>query len=129
MKHEHETAQPASVGRVERGVGRPVPERVSECGLTECRGKPKCRTCVAMDAGPKHGDEDFLRGVLIGLQHMYGHGTEVMFRELVDEVGAADLVRVARAEDALDWSGLRNYGYCDSLGRLRPGASRRGIAA
>jgi hypothetical protein len=27
MKHEDETAQPAPVGQVERGVGRPVPER------------------------------------------------------------------------------------------------------
>jgi hypothetical protein len=27
MKHEDETAQPAPLGQVERGVGRPVPER------------------------------------------------------------------------------------------------------
>lgn len=27
MKHDTETAQPAPVGQVERGVGRPVPER------------------------------------------------------------------------------------------------------
>lgn len=26
MKHEHETAQPAPVGQVERGVGRPADE-------------------------------------------------------------------------------------------------------
>ena len=29
MKHEDETAQPAPVGQVERGVGRPVPERAA----------------------------------------------------------------------------------------------------
>ena len=29
MKHEHETAQPAPLGQVERGVGRLQPERAA----------------------------------------------------------------------------------------------------
>ena len=29
MKHEHETAQPAPLGQVERGVGRLEPERAA----------------------------------------------------------------------------------------------------
>ena len=33
---------------VEPPVVRPVPERASDCGLTECRGKPECKTCSAM---------------------------------------------------------------------------------
>lgn len=35
MKHEDETAQPAPVGQVERGVGRPVPERAN-CDAPIC---------------------------------------------------------------------------------------------
>lgn len=31
---------------VQRPVGRPVPKRASECGLTECRGKPMCGRCL-----------------------------------------------------------------------------------
>ena len=38
----------AAVGaRAERVVGRPVPERSSACGLTECAGKPMCERCVS----------------------------------------------------------------------------------
>ena len=37
MKHEHETAQPAPLGQVERGVGRPVPKHplALECLYTD----------------------------------------------------------------------------------------------
>lgn len=31
---------------VQRPVVRPVPQRASECGLTECRGKPMCTRCA-----------------------------------------------------------------------------------
>jgi hypothetical protein len=48
MKHDNETAQPAPLGQVARGVGRPAPERASECGLTECQGKPECARCEHM---------------------------------------------------------------------------------
>lgn len=37
---------PAGAGRLDQPVGRPVPERTSECGLTECRGKPMCERCA-----------------------------------------------------------------------------------
>ena len=47
-----------SVSGVERGVGRPVPERASTCGLTECRGKPMCVRCRRM------ADMDALCGLL-----------------------------------------------------------------
>lgn len=69
-------------------------------------------------------DYCFLRGVLLGLQHIAMHDQETIYHECVRDAGpTADLVAVAKREDAIEWSGLRRYGYCDSLGRLR---SRRG---
>jgi hypothetical protein len=64
-------------------------------------------------------DFDFLRGVLLCLQHVYGHDMETMYHEIVRDVGARDLVQAARKEDAVGWSGLHRYGYCDSIGRIR----------
>lgn len=58
MKHETETAQPAPLGQVERGVGRPAPERASACGLTECRDRPMCVRCARI------ADMDALCGLL-----------------------------------------------------------------
>ena len=31
---------------VDQPVGRPVPERTSDCGLTECQVKPMCERCA-----------------------------------------------------------------------------------
>lgn len=50
MKHEHETAQPAPVGQVERGVGRPVPERNSRWRNTKTG-----QTARVMSAEPVEG--------------------------------------------------------------------------
>lgn len=47
MKHDTETAQPAPVGQVERGVGRPVQERAGLMAQIEA-----CRREVA--AWPAH---------------------------------------------------------------------------
>lgn len=63
--------------------------------------------------------DDFLYGVLIGLQHMYLHDHETAYRECVNEVGERKLVDFARREEAYVWSGLMHYGYCDSRGRFR----------
>lgn len=73
----------------------------------------------------QHANKAFFRGALIGLQHMFGHDAETMYREFVADVGAAALVRAAKEEDAIEWSGLRRYGYCDSLGRYRAKHVRR----
>lgn len=53
----HEGGQPVA-GPLQRPVGRPVPERASACGLTECVGKPECETCGAMrrDGAPAEAD-------------------------------------------------------------------------
>lgn len=57
-------------------------------------------------------DESFYRGVLICLQQIYSHDAETIFREVVAEAGEKELLKVARKEKALEWSGLRKYGYC-----------------
>jgi hypothetical protein len=53
MKHEHETAPPAPLGQVERGVGRPVPKRANlPSDISRCEGDngasqgAKCRDCA-----------------------------------------------------------------------------------
>jgi hypothetical protein len=62
MKHDNETAQPAPLGQVARGVGRPAPERASECGLTECQGKPECARCehMRLDGAPREADAKWI---------------------------------------------------------------------
>jgi hypothetical protein len=58
MKHEHKTAQPAPLGQVERGVGRPVPERATGglrgFGVTITPGGARCwcRACNRDTKGP-----------------------------------------------------------------------------
>jgi len=39
-------------------LGGRYPERASECGLTECAGRPECKTCSAMrlDGAPSEAD-------------------------------------------------------------------------
>lgn len=49
MKHEDETVQPAPLGQVERGVGRPVPERDHACEQG-CNG---CDDCTDYDDEPE----------------------------------------------------------------------------
>lgn len=72
-------------------------------------------------------EKAFYRGVLIGLQLMHSHDTEVMFHEFVREVGAKPLVKVAQEEDALEWSGLARYGYVTKAGRLNARNARGGF--
>ena len=43
---QRETAAPAVGTPLDCVVGRPVEKRASECGLTECRGKPMCERCA-----------------------------------------------------------------------------------
>ena len=52
MSDDTRSAQdsPAVGSPLDGGVGRPVPERASTCGLTECQGKPMCQRC-AVQAG------------------------------------------------------------------------------
>jgi hypothetical protein len=57
-----EQEQPAGIGPVERGVGRPVPERASACGLTECAGKQECVRCefIRLDGAPREADAKWI---------------------------------------------------------------------
>ncbi len=116
MKHDNETAQPAPLGQVERGVGRPEPERASECGLTECQGKPMCPRCVHWKARADgmlgDPDERHLRRLLavrVGMPGLYlddgeasghEHGIVIDFmREPVADIDAKlRALNVARAE-------------------------------
>jgi hypothetical protein len=42
-----------------------------------------------------------------------------MYRECVHAVGAKALVQYAKHDDgAIEWSGLRKYGYCDEKGNF-----------
>lgn len=70
----------------------------------------------------KISDEDkaFYRGVLVGLQHIRGLDCSVTYRELMRDVGAENVVRVAAEEDALEWSGLLYYRWADKSGRYTP---------
>lgn len=55
---EHSESTEALGPPVQRPVGRPVPERASTCGLTECRGKPECGLCstIRRDGAPREED-------------------------------------------------------------------------
>ena len=116
MKHDEATVPPADAGRLEPGLGRPVPERASTCGLTECQGKPECVRCRhyrQMDAGwPASADERHLRRLLAVRVAMPGayyddgeaqgqeHGIVIDFmREPVADIDAKlRALNVARAE-------------------------------
>lgn len=65
-------------------------------------------------------DRAFYRGILIGLQHISGHGYDVLYRELIREAGPKSVVAVAKEEHALEWSGLIKYKWCDKNGRYTP---------
>ncbi len=75
---------------------------------------------------PPHGrydlgrDKNILFGILLCLQDLYSHDEEVIYREMMDKHGHKDLLTIAKEEEALEWSGLIHYGYCDSLGRYTP---------
>lgn len=83
MKHEDETAQPAPVGQVERGVGRPAPEREA-LRLTGDENTPSMpmteaevnhlRRLLAWMRCEWTLDEDMQRGYLLGSAKCVAHG-------------------------------------------------------
>ncbi len=112
MKDE---ATPAKV-RPNDGLGGCLSERASDCGLTECAGKPMCPRCVrwkARDDGmPGDPDERHLRRLLalrVGMPGLYlddgeasaqEHGISIDFmREPVADIEAKLMaLNVARLE-------------------------------
>ena len=109
---------PAGLGPVEQTVGRPVEQRASQCGLTECAGKPLCPRCErrkARDDGmPGDPAERHLRRLLavrVSMPRTYyddgeaqgqEHGIVIDFmREPVADIDAKlRALNVARAEVA-----------------------------
>ncbi len=106
--------QPATVA-VDRGVGRPEPERPSTCGLTECRDKLECQVCRSWrqekEGLPASANERYLRRLLavrVAMPHTYyddgeasgsEHGITIDFmREPVADIDAKlRALNVARA--------------------------------
>lgn len=53
----------------------------------------------------------FYAGVLSALAVVVIHDEETIFREIVDAIGEEELIRIARRDRAMRWSGLSYYGY------------------
>lgn len=53
--------------------------------------------------------DGFYRGVLAALAHIHQAGEDTLHREIVQAVGERELVRVARAENDMDFSGMTAY--------------------
>jgi len=64
----------------------------------------------------------FYAGVLSALAVVVIYDEETIFREIVDAIGEKELIRIARRDGSMRWSGLAYYGY----GRTHRPASRRG---
>lgn len=61
---------------------------------------------------PRRIDRDarqFYLGVVAALAIMAIHGQDTIYDEIVEEVGAEELIKVARRDGALKWSGLSGY--------------------
>jgi hypothetical protein len=54
----------------------------------------------------------FYAGILAALSVVSKHDQETIFREIVKTVDVESLITAAKEADALEWSGLRKYGYC-----------------
>jgi hypothetical protein len=54
----------------------------------------------------------FYAGILAALSVVSKHDQETIFREIVKTVDVDNLIAAAKEDDALEWSGLRKYGYC-----------------
>jgi hypothetical protein len=54
----------------------------------------------------------FYAGILAALSVVSNHDQETIFREIVKTVDVDNLIATAKEDDALEWSGLRKYGYC-----------------
>lgn len=54
-------------------------------------------------------DRAFLRGVACALAVVQLHGADTIFDEIVGTVCAKELVRIARADGCLKWSGLAEW--------------------
>jgi hypothetical protein len=54
---------------------------------------------------------EFLRGATAVLAHMEtaGEGCSTLYNEVVQFIGAASLIRQARRDGAMRWSGLSSY--------------------
>ena len=99
-------------------VGRLAPERATECGLTECAGKPMCPRCVCRkaraDGMPSSPDERTLRRLLAartGMPNLYWddgeasgeeHGIRIDFmRDSAIDIGEKlRALNIARARSA-----------------------------
>jgi len=92
MNLEAEEMQPALVGQVEPGVGRPVPER-----------------------------DDFLAGICVALQCVTASDDGVLWREIVQTAGVELLLRYATFVEPEEWelAGFKRYAHRE-LHRARP---------
>lgn len=55
--------------------------------------------------------DTFYAGILGALAVVAVHDEETIFREIVGTVDEAELIRIARRDRAMRWSGLARYGY------------------
>ena len=123
MKHEDETAQPAPVGQVERGVGRPVPERVQ---LSRAKGWRMPPNTVKVDRSTRWGNPFKLHGdgypmsstvaaALFNRHFEDGHDGWVMRGQLTT---LADVRRELRGKNLACWCSLSEPCHADVLLRL-----------
>jgi len=61
--------------------------------------------------GKERSDYDFYRGIIAALAVVANYDEETLFREIVATTDRAELVKVARKDGAMQWSGLSRYRY------------------
>lgn len=57
------------------------------------------------------GERDFYAGMLAALAVVALHDQETVFRNIVETADEEALIKVARADGAMRWSGLSKYKY------------------
>jgi hypothetical protein len=65
-----------------------------------------------IQAAISNDTKPFYAGILAALSVVSKHDQETIFREIVKTVDVDNLIAAAKEDDALEWSGLRKYGYC-----------------
>jgi hypothetical protein len=63
----------------------------------------------------------FYRGIIAALAVVHTHDNTVLYHEIVDTVDESELLRVAAANEDMEWCGLAANGY--RKGRLRNGGN------
>ncbi len=96
-----------------KAVGR---QFCSECGTLLRDGDcPKCDRetkkiiSISEEEFEKEKEKEFKRGIIVALSAVEVYDADVIHQEIVDMTDEEELVKLAKEDDALEYSGLDRY--------------------